>query len=144
METLHPLHTWSQYLSQEDYDYLINYIENIKNNSPNDKMIILSGEGRTGKTTLKKDIHNYLTSELCEELPIILGEIIYYESIKRLGFLCGIHEISSNKKINQAMNQAIINFIKYKQSFIADTNCIEKVNNKLLEHCKIITMNHVF
>jgi hypothetical protein len=139
MET-HPLHTWSQYLTQEDYDYLINYIENIKNNSPNDKMIILSGEGRTGKTTLKKDIHNYLTSELCEELPIISVEIIYNETIKRLALLCGIHEISNSKKMNQAM----INFIKYKQSFIADTNCIEKVNKKLLEHCKIITMKHVF
>jgi len=136
----HPLHNWSQYISQEDYNYLINYIENIKNNSPNDKMIILSGEGRTGKTTLKKDIYNYLTPELCEELPTISVEIIYNETIKRLGFLCGIHEISSSKK----MNQAIINFIKYKQSFIADTNCIEKVNNKLLEHCKIITMKHVF
>ena len=140
METqnLHPLHTWSQYLSQEDYNFLINYIENIKNNSPNDKMIILSGEGRTGKTTLKKDIHHYLTPELCEELQTISG--VNNESIKRLGFFCGIHEISSNKK----MNQSIINFIKYKQSFIADTNCIEKVNNTLLEHCKIITMKHIF
>jgi len=138
MET-YPLHKWSQYLSQEDYNYLINYIENIKTNSPNDKMIILSGESRTGKTTLKKDIHDYLTPELCEELPIS-GEIIYNESIKKLGFFCGIHEISRSKK----NNQAIINFIKYKQSFIADTNCIEKINNNLLEYCKIITMKHIF
>lgn len=138
MESQHPLHQWSQYLSQEDYNYLINYIENIKSNSPNDKMIILSGEARTGKTTLKKDINDYLTPELCEELPTISD--VNKESIKRLGFFCGIHEISRNKK----NNQAIINFIKYKQSFIADTNCIEKINNNLLEHCKIITMKHIF
>ena len=68
------------------------------------------------------------------------GDIIYLETIKPLGFFNGIDEISKSKK----NNQAIINFIKYKQSFIADTNNIEKVNNKLLEHSKIIMMTHIF
>ena len=40
------------------YNYLIQYVENIKNNIQNDKMIILSGPGRTGKSTLEKDIRN--------------------------------------------------------------------------------------
>ena len=38
----------------------------------------------------------------------------------------------------------LLNYIKYKQSFIASTIHIEKVNNKLLEDSKIITMTHVF
>ena len=46
------LYNWNQYLSDEDYNYLIQYIENIKNNNQNNKMIILSGPSRTGKSTL--------------------------------------------------------------------------------------------
>ena len=78
--------------------------------------------------------------ELCEECPLSGGELIYHENIKKLGFFCGIDEISHSKK----NNQAIINFIKYKQSFVADTNHIKKVNATLLEHCRVITMEHVF
>ena len=68
------------------------------------------------------------------------GEIIYNENIKKLGFFYGIDEISSSKK----NNIAIINLIKYKQSFISDTNHIEKVNKNLLEFSKIIQMDHIF
>ena len=38
----HQLDNWKQYLSDEDYKYLIQYIENIKHNVSNDKMIILA------------------------------------------------------------------------------------------------------
>jgi hypothetical protein len=31
-----------KYLLIEDYEYLITFIENVKNNRPNDKMIILT------------------------------------------------------------------------------------------------------
>lgn len=130
---------WEQYLTHEDYAYLIQYIENIKNGISNDKMIILSGPSRTGKSTLKKNIISYLSDELCGEY-LMSCDFIYNETIKPLVFFCGIDEISSRKKTNQA----VINFIKYKQSFIADTNNVERVNNKLLEHSKIIMMTHVF
>lgn len=130
---------WDQYLTTEDYSYLIQYIENIKNGISNDKMIILVGVARTGKSTLKKNIVSYLGNDLCGYFPMSC-DFIYNEIIKPLGFFCDISEISSSKK----NNQAIINFIKYKQSFIADTDDIEKVNKKLLEHSKIIMMTHVF
>jgi len=139
MSDTHPLHSWSQYLLQDDYDYIIQYVENVKNNMPNDKMIILSGCPRTGKTTLKMNISNYLGEELYGEYPLS-GEFIYYENIKKLGFLCGVEEISRSKK----NNQAIINFIKYKQSLIADTNNIGRVNENLIEHCRVIVMEHMF
>jgi tRNA uridine 5-carbamoylmethylation protein Kti12 len=102
-------------------------------------MIILSGYPRTGKSTLKNDICNYLGHELCGEFPMS-GETIYNENIKRLGLFCGIDEISRSKK----NNRAIINFIKYKQSLIVDTNYIERVNEKLMDHCRVISMEHVF
>ena len=136
---MHALDTWSQYLTENDYGYLIQYIENVKNNIPNDEMIILSGEPRTGKSTLKNNIYEYLGGELCGRFPMS-GEFIYDENIKRLGIFAEIDEISSNKK----SIQLIINCIKYNQSFIADTNNIESVNTKLLQHCRIISMTHVF
>jgi tRNA uridine 5-carbamoylmethylation protein Kti12 len=135
----HPLRDWSQYLTQTDYNYLIQYVENVKNDISNDRMIVLSGYPRTGKSTLKANICEYLGQELCGEYPVS-GEFIYNENIKRLGLFCGIDEISRSRK----NNRAIINFIKYKQSLIADTNQIERVNPQLLEYCRVITMEHMF
>ena len=133
------IESWKQYLTHEDYEYLFQYIENIKNGVLNDKMIILAGPARSGKSTLKNDIISYLGNELCGHCPLS-GEFIYDETIKPLGFFCEIDMISRSKK----NNQAIINFIKYKQSFIADTSDIEKVNSKLLEHSIVIMMTHIF
>uniref|UniRef100_A0A6C0LHB7 Uncharacterized protein n=1 Tax=viral metagenome TaxID=1070528 RepID=A0A6C0LHB7_9ZZZZ len=136
---LHHLDNWKQYLTNDDYNYLIQFVENIKNNISNDKMIILSGPARTGKSTLKNDIQEYLSDEICGGMPMS-GDIIYFENIKKLGFFCGIDEIRTSKKTNTA----IINLIKYKQSLLADTNNIERVNIKFLEFSKIIKMEYVF
>jgi hypothetical protein len=68
------------------------------------------------------------------------GELIYNENIKKLGFFCGIDALTTNTK----NNHAIINYIKYKQSFISDTTYIERVNSKLLAHSRVIKMMHVF
>jgi ABC-type lipoprotein export system ATPase subunit len=137
--TQHPLDNWKQYLTDDDYTYLIKYIENIKHNISNDKMVILSGRGGTGKSTLKNDIEKYLGNETCQNYKMS-GEIIYNENIKKLGFFC----LSDEIKISKKNNRAIINLIKYKQSFIADTCQIERVNISLLEFSKIIEMNHIF
>jgi DNA polymerase III delta prime subunit len=137
--TTHYLESWKQYLTSSDYDYLIQFVENIKNKMPNDKMIILSGPGRTGKSTLEKNIATYLGIEdwgcCCMDC-----NFIYDETIQPLMFFCGIDSIARSKK----SNRAIINFIKYKQSFIASTIRIEKVNKALFEHSRIINMTHIF
>lgn len=135
----HCLDNWKQYLKEDDYNFLIHYVENIKHGRSNDNMIILSGPGRTGKSTLERDIQSYLGEENYG-IYMLSGDIIYDKNIKNVGFLYEIDRISGSKK----NNQAIINLIKYKQSFITDTNYIEKVNNNLLEYSKIITMEHVF
>ena len=135
----HYLENWKQYLTDDDYNYLVQYVENVKNNIPNDKMIILSGPCRTGKSTLKNNISAYLGEGVCAPFPI-MGNVLYLENIKKLGFYTGIDEISHNKEYNTA----IINLIKYKQSLIADTNHIDRVNQGLLEYSRIITMEHVF
>ena len=55
--TEHYLYEWKQYLNNNegDYEYLIQFVENVKNNIPNDKMIILVGIGANGKSTLIKN-----------------------------------------------------------------------------------------
>jgi predicted AAA+ superfamily ATPase len=139
--TQHQLNSWMQYLNSDDYEFLIQYVENVKSGTPNDKMIVLAGPARTGKTTLKNHITNYLGEELCEQWSVVAPvDAIYNENIKRLGFFTGIDEIYRSKK----SNQAIVNFIKYKQSFIADVVRAEKVNKILLDHIRIIYMTHVF
>jgi MoxR-like ATPase len=149
--TNHSLHSWSQYLKQDDYDYLIQYIENVKNNIPNDKMIILSGKGGNGKTTLIEDIRKYLGEEFFKGVSIMcsyesfINDIIYCENIKQK--LVSLNdEISCLTERGYRYNKvkAVINFIKYNQSMITMTNQIEKVNEKILEYSRVITMEHVF
>jgi hypothetical protein len=139
--TQHQLSNWAQYLNDDDYEYLIQYVENVKNGTPNAKMIVLAGPARTGKTTLQNDIKSYLGEELCQEWQVSsAGDAIYNETLKRLGLFTGIDEIYRSRK----SNQAIVNFIKFKQSFIADTNNVDKINSALLDHIRIIHMTHVF
>ena len=142
--TQHQLNSWMQYLNSDDYEFLIQYVENVKNGTPNDKMIVLAGPARTGKTTLQNEIKsylNYLGQELWDQWPVrSAGDVIYNENIRRLGFFTGIDEIYRSRK----SNQAIVNFIKFKQSFIADTNHFDKNNSALLDHIRIIHMTHVF
>jgi uridine kinase len=104
-------------------------------------MIVLAGPARTGKTTLQNEIKAYLGDDLCENWPLTAPEkALYSEHIKLLGFFTGIDEISRSKKTNQA----IINFIQYNQSFIADTNHPEKLHYLLEGYTRIIHMTHVF
>lgn len=135
----HSLDYWKQYVTSDDYNYLVEYIENIKNNISNDKMIVLFGKSRTGKSTLINHIKLYLGDEKCEVINMS-DKQPFNQNIKKLALICGgIHETSKKN------NTAILNLIKYhNQSFIADSNCIETINSKLLECSKIIKMEHVF
>ena len=57
----HALDNWKPYLNDEDFEYLINYVENSKNNLPNNKFfILLENGGANGKNTLITEIENYL------------------------------------------------------------------------------------
>ena len=137
---LHPLENWNQYLTPDDYNYLIQYIENIKNDILNDKMMILHGPARSGKTTLINDIQRYLGEENYHNFPMS-GDIIYIENIKKLVI---IPDIDIRNKNYKKHNIAILNLIKYKQSILTVSYEIEKVNKMLLEYSKVIYMNHIF
>jgi ABC-type branched-subunit amino acid transport system ATPase component len=132
------MYDWSLYLKPAHYEYLVQYIENIKHGLPNDKMIILAGEPRTGKSTLMNDIAFYLGTELCGNFPMSCA---FNENNKKLGFLHGLDDsgVCTDKNI-----QTIVNFIKNKQSFIACVQDELNVSYDLTDHCYVIQMDHVF
>ena len=128
---------WKPYLSDEDISYLRTFVDNLKNNLPNDKMIILSGKnGRNGKTTLIKEIIQYIGENNCHDCAP--DNNVFSLPIKPLVAFNGIE--SYHKKQVPLLK----NIITYKQSIIADTNRIENVNPSLLEVSKVINMFHQF
>jgi DNA helicase TIP49 (TBP-interacting protein) len=136
--TSHFLSNWQQCLSAEDYEFLVTYVDNIKNGILNDKMIIFVGPARTGKTTLKKAIVDYLGNELCAKY-IMSGTIIYEPNIKKL-------VVFDDISINKDHVNAIINLIKYKQSIIGDITDINRymAYKDLVPYSKIIELKHIF
>lgn len=128
---------WKPYLSEADVSYLITFVDNLKHNLPNDKMIILSGKnGRNGKTTLLNQIIQYIGENNCRDCAA--DNDVFLLPIKPLMVFNGIE--SYHKKQVPLLK----NIITYKQSIIADTNRIEKVNPSLLEVSKVINMFHQF
>lgn len=129
---------WKPYLSGADVSYLITFVDNLKNNVPNDRMIILSGKnGRNGKTTLINEIIQYIGENNCHDCAP--DNNVFSLPIKQLVVITG--GIESYHK-NQV--PLLKNIIAYKQSIIADTNKIEKVNPSLFEVSKVINMFHQF
>jgi hypothetical protein len=144
-DTLDAFQGWQQYLHQEDFEYLIQYIYNIKNGIPNDRMIILFGYGCNGKTTLMDEIESNLGDELCG-CEFDLSELIYQENIKPLILLRDglIDRTLGNYKRNRNLANSIKNFTNYGISFIIAANGIDIINQKILEHSRIIEMTHRF
>jgi len=131
---------WFQYLQQADFEYLIQYIENIQNGIPNHEMIILLGPPCTGKSTLIEDIHSYLTPEFCQWGDV--HELIYEENITPFVLLGQdyLFDTHHNYKYSKKTVNSIINFIKFGISFITAANDLNRTNTKILEHSRIIEM----
>jgi len=143
-DTLNAFQDWQQYLQQEDFEYLIQYIENVKNGIPNDRMIILRGPCRNGKTTLINEIETHLGDELFGVYDV--RQLIYEENIKPFILLQDetIQGTTRNYRGNRNLCNALINFINYGVSFIIEANYLHTVNERILEHSRIIEMTHIF
>lgn len=148
MTHTHQLENWKQYMAKDDYDYLIQFVENVKNNVPNNKMIVLQGPGCNGKSTLMREIKQYLN----EKNTIIwhprfeqechwsyIDDESIWNSIglpapNQLSFIYEMFSLDEYVRKTQ-------NLIKNKRSFIMHT---KDIHPKLLNYSKIIEMNHVF
>ena len=93
----HPFFDCVQYLSEEDYANLIQYIDNLKNNIKNDKMLIFYGPRKTGKTSLKNAIRCYLGQNQCYD---IIGRDCMNSPIRKVFFKTEIDEIQKAENDN--------------------------------------------
>jgi ABC-type polar amino acid transport system ATPase subunit len=151
---------WKKYLSVDDYNYLTQFVDNMRDSVRNDKMIILCGPGGTGKTTLLENIYSYVVKDAwndSDERQILLeNEKLHpiqnnskpkssYPSFEiRKKFTC--YFIRGNNFFPRKDGKSLQNCIKnsFFQSKISETDDIEKVNKELLDISKIIKMEHVF
>ena len=151
---------WKQYLSVEDYNYLTQFVDNIRNGVRNDKMMILCGASGTGKTTLLENINSYVVKDAwndSDEREILLEkEKLHpiqnnskpkssYPSFEiRKKFSC--YFFRGNNFFPRKDDKMLKILIKnsFFKSRITETDDIEKVNKELLDISRIIKMERVF
>jgi tRNA A37 threonylcarbamoyladenosine biosynthesis protein TsaE len=136
----HTLDYWKQYLSVEDYIYLINFVENIKHDIPNDQMIILFGASLTGKTTLIRDIEDYVGTYRCS--PIYNMWSTVYDSPDVVLFnIDGFN-------VKEDYDDELENIIHSGKSVISTTTKDPHLHvisdPALIEHVRIIQMSTIF
>jgi serine protease inhibitor len=138
----HIFENWIPYLSEEDYENLLFFIRNVKNDKVNDKILILSGNiGRNGKSTLIKEIQEYVGKEhFLDTLHLQNQHQMNPQDFlnTKLAYICGID--SWNQKKDILLLKKILN----KQSIITDTNSLLKADPFIIENAIIIHMNHIF
>jgi chromosomal replication initiation ATPase DnaA len=132
----HELNGWKQYLDADDFEYMLNYVDNIKNNMPNNKVMILFGTGNNGKTTLINQISNYIGKQKFK------SRYTYdFTKTESNGFVVHFSELDN---YNDYVIQNMLHLIQNGQFVIIDDNTLEHMNNILLNNSKVITMKHVF
>ena len=130
--------SWKPYLNEKDYEFLLNFVNNMENNIPNDKILILHGKSGTGKTTMINEIKNKIGIRNFHENSFIEGEFFFKE--KKLGLhIYGIHEYQNRKYL-----EIIKNIFESNISIISDTNCIQSIHTEILENSYVIKMDHCF
>lgn len=138
----HRFSNWRPYLSEYGYNTLIKYVEKIKNNIKNDTILLLTGEGPTGKTTLKRAIVDYIGEENCTRQDI--ENINFHAPFKSLVEFDNSILIEGNTTRKKL--QDIKNFILFNLNGVyihPDLLDLPREIN-LLQCFSIIEMNHRF
>jgi len=131
-----PVIDWKNFLQHEDYNYLYQFIENIKNSKKNDKILLLLGPSRTGKSTLINQILTYIGHLHCTN-----------QLLRNIDLLEARHLVILDGQMNYVNLQEINKIIDLQNitNIISTSNEITSLNNNLtMKFCKIIIMNHRF
>jgi ABC-type dipeptide/oligopeptide/nickel transport system ATPase component len=138
----HPLNGWKQFLSEYGYNSLIKYVENVKNNRENKTILLLTGEGPTGKSTLKRQIVEYIGKGKCTQQDITnINFHTKFISLVEFGDTLLINDNKARKQI-----QGVINFGLFKLSGVyihPDLHDFPTLFT-LLQSFTIIEMTHSF
>ena len=136
----HILHSWKQHLSLSDYETLLHFVENAKNDLPNEKVLILSGVGKNGKTTLLNEILFYIGIQNVHECND--ARYMDFNNFTKNNFIIhgGIEHFKSKKRYTTQL----LNVIENKKSVFSDTNKLDLVESNIFDKAIIITMKHIF
>jgi ABC-type phosphate/phosphonate transport system ATPase subunit len=132
--TSNPVFKWKEYLQTKDYDMLLHFVEKSKNGEKNDKMVILVGSERTGKSTLLNEIKEYVGTDNCHETL----EEASTKNLKKLVILDG--EINDMRYKELMVLKKVVN----NQNVIGATNNIDLVDYVFATNSTKIPMTHKF
>jgi len=130
------LDQWKPYMEASDFQKLYTYLERTNNNLPNDTILLIIGPARTGKTTLLKQIVEFIGESN-------IMNMFDFKLSSRLPKLFLIDEQCKGK--NKRLNQMVQNLISFKQSVIYTGLYWKGVfNDDVNNNVCIIHMKHVF
>ena len=109
-----PIKFWENYLDDEDYKFLFNFIETIKHNkqttwsSKDKRIIILCGKGGNGKMYMLKQIANYLKNE--KNATSNVNDMFYNDDIQLFIDDIGVEFINDIREydLNEVNNRMLI------------------------------------
>jgi predicted AAA+ superfamily ATPase len=126
------------FLSGDDQDYITTFVNNATNNLKNDKMIILLGSGKNGKTSLLNEIKRELDDDDFYCVRLNFGDFLNKPRRKMVflddGWLFRSKDINTLKYL--VTNKT--------ENIIATANTLTEIDCGLLEQSRIIRMTHVF
>ena len=138
----HHFSNWRPYLSEYGYNTLIKYVENVKNNIKNDTILLLTGEGPTGKSTLKRAIIDYIGRDncTCQDIENINFHVPF-KSLVEFDNSILIDGNTTRKKI-----QGIKNFTLFNLNGVYIHPDLHDFPRELsvLRYFSVIEMNHIF
>jgi hypothetical protein len=136
----HFLEFWRQYLSEDDYLYLVNFVENIKHDIVNDQMILLFGKGANGKTTLISDIEYYVGKYKCSPIYNMWSTVYENEYVQ----LFNIEDFDINNDYDDKLENIIHSGKSIISTTVQDPHLALLDNANLAAHVRIIDMKYTF